>query len=199
MKEAHLIGNGSTASLFDHNSDGRRLTCNLPPFPVHNAIGTCMVDFKMMYAINEGSVVVPGDWILGYRPKHYMSTNPGFYMKYAQQVKEFYLTLPKYVPNYTDLSCGHMACHYLATKHKPDMIHMYGFDSIFDFDLRSCTDFYLQSNRDAQNTVRLTNNWRNIWPSMFAEFGNVQFKLHGKHESVKIDLPPNVSVVVHKK
>lgn len=199
MKEAHLIGNGSSASLFDHNSAGKRVTCNLPPFPVHNALGTCLVDFKVMNAIADGSIIIPGDWILGFRPKHYIEKNPSFHMKYAQNIKEFYLTLPSYVPNYTDLSCGHMACHYLAVKQKPDVIHMYGFDSMFDFDLRSCTDFYLQSNRDPANTVRLTNNWRNIWPMMFAEFPNIEFKLHSKHPSIKFEVPSNVSVVVHKK
>lgn len=199
MKEAHLIGNGGSSYLFDHTSSGKRLTCNLPPFPINDAIGTCMVDFKMMYAINEGSVTVPGNWILGYRPKHWCQNQPKFYMKYAPHIKEFYTVLPKYVPNYTDLSCGHMACHYLANKHKPDVIHMYGFDSIFDFDLRSCTDFYLNSNRDTQNTLRLTNNWRSVWPQMFKEFGHITFKIHSKHNSIKIDTPPNVEVVVHKK
>ena len=197
MKEAHLIGNGQTAWLFDQNSTGLKVTCNLPPFPVDNAYGTCMVDFKMMRAIQEGSVIVPGEWILGYRPKVHMENNAAMHMQYARNIKEFYLTLPDYVPNYTDLSCGHMACHYIATKHRPDVINMYGFDSIFDFDLRSCTDFYLQSERDSNNTLRLTNNWRSIWPPMWKEFPAIKFKLHSKHGNLKVEKPDNVEIVIH--
>jgi hypothetical protein len=91
-----------------------------------------------------------------------------------------------------------MACHYLANKKNPDVIHMYGFDSIFDFDLRSCSDFYLNSNRDSQNTERLSRNWRAIWPPLFKEFPKVKFVLHHKHNNLKIDVPDNVEVMVHK-
>ncbi len=198
MLEAHLIGNGSSAWLFDHKSPGLRLTCNLPPFSVDKAIGTCLVDFKVMKAIEDGSVQIPGDWIMGARPKKYCEQNSLFYMKFASHIKEFYTILPKYVPNYTDFSCGHMACHYLVSKHKPDVIHMYGFDSMFEFDLRSCTDFYLNSNRDNATTLRLTNNWRSIWPDIFREFKKTNFKIHSKHSSIKFDLPKNAEIILHK-
>lgn len=198
MKEAHLIGNGRSAAMFDHKSTGMRITCNLPPFAVDKVYSTVIVDFKMMYAMREGSVQVPGNWILGYRPKVFCDSFPDFYMKHAHQIKDFYTVLPPYVPNYTDLSCGHMACHYIANVHRPDVIHMYGFDSIFDFDLTSCSDFYLESNRDNTNTLRLTNNWRTIWPPMFEEFPHINFKLYGKHENAKIRIPSNVDIVVKK-
>ena len=59
--------------------------------------------------------------------------NPDYYMKVSKQVKEFYTELPNYAANYTDFNCGHMAAHYSANKLKADEIHLYGFDSIFDF------------------------------------------------------------------
>ena len=55
-----------------------------------------------------------------------MQNNPNFYMKVAQQIKGFYLTLPSYVTNYTDFNCGHMAAHYTANELQADEIHMYG-------------------------------------------------------------------------
>lgn len=194
---AHIIGNG-VSSTFYKPSPGLKLTCNLPPFPVEDAFGTCMVDFKMMKAITDGSVTVPGDWILGFRPKKWTEMHPQFYMKYAPQIKEFYLNLPKYITDYTALSCGHFAVHYAATKHMPDEINMYGFDSLFDFDLRSCTDFYLQSDRDHGNTTRLTNNWRAGWPGIFNEFINIKFNIYAFHDDIKFDVPKNVNIIVDK-
>ena len=39
----------------------------------------------------------------------------------------------KYAKNYTDWNCGHMAVHYACNKLLANEVHMYGFDSIFDF------------------------------------------------------------------
>jgi len=198
MKVGHLIGNGQSAHFYKPAA-GIKITCNLPPFPVDNAFATVMVDFKMMRAIQDGSLIVPGDWILGYRPKLFCGKHSDFYMRYAPQIREFYTKLPEYTPNYTDLSCGHMACHYMAMRHNPDVINMYGFDSIFDFDMRSCSDFYLQSTRDATNTARLAKNWRAIWPPMFEEFSSTKFVLHHNHDKPKIKLPGNCEIKVHNK
>ena len=137
MKVVHVVGNGDQASLF-HKKErvGMKLTCNIPPWPVAGAYGTIMVDFKMMRALHEGSLQIPGDWILGMRPKIWMDQKPTFYLKHSHQVKEFYTVLPKYVANYTDFNCGHMAVHYAANKVKAEEINLYGFDSIFDFNLK---------------------------------------------------------------
>jgi len=193
---AHVIGNGDSASFYKP-AKGLKITCNLPPFTVDDVYTTCMVDFKMMKAIHEGSVTVPGEWTMGYRPKKWCEMHPSFHMKYAQQIKGFYLDKPEYVQNYTDFNCGHMATHFTANKLAADEIHMYGFDSIFDFSLRSCTDFYLSSDRGLTNNNRLINNWRPIWLKMFNEFKNTQFVLHHKHNNVKFNLPDNVDIRVH--
>ena len=79
---AHVIGNGTSAGYFDHNAKGVRITCNLPPMAVHNVFATVMVDFKMMRAIQEGSVQVPGNWVLGQRPKMHMEKHGSFYIKH---------------------------------------------------------------------------------------------------------------------
>lgn len=192
----HLLGNGDSARMYQP-ARGTIMTCNLPPFPVHNVFATAMVDFKMMRAIQDGSVIVPGDWVLGFRPKMHMQKNPSMYIKYSPQIREFYLTKPAYVPNYTDFSCGHMAAHYMCTKFRPDELHMYGFDSLFNFDLGSASDLYMLSDRDNTNNMRLTHNWRKIWPSQFAEFPSTKFYLHGAHKDLKIKVPDNVEVVVH--
>lgn len=196
----HIIGNGGTASFYNEAPrKGLKLTCNIPPFPVYDAYGTVMVDFKMMAALTKGELTLPGDWILGMRPKMWMEKQPEWYMKMSTQVKEFYLKLPSYCPNYTDFNCGHMAVHYACTKFQPDVVHMWGFDSIFDMNLKSCSDFYLPSPRDTANNVRLNNNWRPVWDGIFNEFGDVNFVLHHNHDDIKVQKPSNVSVEVHSK
>ena len=193
-RTVHLIGNGDNAAMYKP-SKGIKVTCNIPPFEITNVYTTCLVDFKMMNAMTEGSVVIPGEWTLGYRPKIWMEHRPEFYMKVAQNIKGFYLTLPKYVANYTDFNCGHMAAHYSANELNAEEIHMYGFDSIFDFNIRSCTDLYLNSDRSISNNNRLANNWRPVWQNLFKEFPNTQFVLHHEHNDAKIDLGKNVEVI----
>ncbi len=192
-KVAHIIGNGDAATMYKP-AKGLKITCNLPPFEVANTYTTCMVDFKMMKAIAEGSVVVPGDWVLGARPKKFMELNPTFYMKHAAQIKEYYTELPKYAGNYTNFNCGHLAAHYTANKLGCDEINMYGFDSMFDMNMRSYSDLFLVSDREANNNVRLTNNWRPIWSDLFKEFPNTQFVLYHKHSDIKLPISKNVEI-----
>lgn len=201
-KIAHLIGNGKSAGMYKADqAKGLKILCNLPPFEVRNAYTTVMVDFKMMKSIDDGVLQVPGDWVLGARPKKYMEMKPAFHMKYASQIKEFYTVLPKYAPNYTDFNCGHMATHYIMNKLGCDEIHMYGFDSIFAFDITSSSDFYLKSSRDNLNTERLTSRWRPIWKGMFNEFKDKKFVLYSTSNSghSHVPLPKNVEIVLNKK
>ena len=190
----HIIGNGDNASRYKP-AKGIKLTCNLPPFEIQGAYATCIVDFKMMRAMAEGSVFPPGQWILGFRPKKFLEMNPGFRLKWANHIKEFYTVLPDYVPGYTDFNCGHMCTHYAANKIAGTEIHLYGFDSMFDPNLRSCTDFYLNADRGDTNNHRLMNNWRPIWKNLFEEFPNTQFVLHHKHDGLKFPKPENVEIV----
>lgn len=191
----HVIGNGDCSALYKQGSKGLKITCNLPPFAVPDAYATCLVDFKMMRAMNEGSVFPPGQWILGFRPNKYLEMNPNLRIKWMHHIRDTYLELPDYCANYTDFNCGHMAVHYSCNKLKGTEIHMYGFDSIFDFNLRSCTDFYLNSDRGDTNNMRLANNWRPIWQNIFKEFSDTQFVLHHKHDKIKFSIPKNVEIV----
>lgn len=194
----HLIGNGDQAVLYK-KAKGIKLTCNLPPFPVEGAYATTIVDFKMCKAITDGEITVPGDWVLGFRPKVWYDKNlNNFKMRFGSQIREFYTELPKYVANYTDFNCGHMAAHYACNRLKADIIHMYGFDSLFGTNLRSCTDFYLSSDRGHANTYRLANNWRPVWSGIFDEFKNVTFVLHHIHDLLQIPRGKNVDIAVHK-
>lgn len=192
-KVAHVIGNGDCAQMYKP-AKGLKVTCNLPPLTVHNVYTTFMVDFKMMKAIDEGSVIVPGDWTLGARPKKWMEMRPDFYLKYAPQIKGFYTALPEYVNSYTDFNCGHMAVHCVASKMEATEIHMYGFDSMFDFNLLSNSDFFLNSDRSNMNNNRLINNWRPVWQNMFKEFSDSQFILYHKHPNIKFPVPKNVEI-----
>ena len=197
-KVAHLIGNGDSYRFYKP-APGLKLTMNVPPISIANTYATVIVDFKMCRAMDEGSIDLRMyDWVLGARPKRYTEQNSQFYMKYARNIKEFYLHLPKYAKNYTDFNCGHMAVHYTANKLKCNEIHMYGFDSIFDFNLISTTDLILESNRDAPSTHRLAVNWRPIWEGLFKEFTDTQFVLYHTHGQAKVHLPKNVDVVIGK-
>lgn len=201
-KVIHVIGNGDSAGLYlkMNNPDGLKLVCNMPPFEIRDVYATCMVDFKMMAALTEGSVNLGMyRWVLGNRPKIWMENKHAFYLKYAQNIREFYLHVPEYAGNATNFNCGHMAVHYAAGRLKGTEIHMYGFDTIFDFNMRSVTDLFLSSDRSDNNNYRLLNNWRPIWYHIFNEFKDTTFVLHHWHDESKIPLPDNVQVVVHSK
>lgn len=198
----HILGNGTSAYLYEYakkNPTDQIYTCNLPPFAVDNVRATFIVDFKMCKAMVEGSVVVPGKWIMGARPKKFTEMNPSVYLKWAPHIKEFYLDKPDYAANYTDFNCGHMAVYYAAKKLNASRIHMYGFDSIFNLDITSISDFYLNSDRSSQNSTRLAANWRPIWQKMFEEFSDTRFDLYYMHAKSRIDVPSNVHINILKK
>ena len=199
-KVIHVIGNGPKgAPLFNKEErKGLKIGCNILPFAIPNIYGTVIADFKMMKAITEGSVTVPGDWILGFRPKVWSEKTPGFLMKFGHQIKEFYLNKPDYAETYTDFNCGHMAVHYSAHKLKGTEIHLYGFDSLFEFDIRSTTDFVLQSDRGAGNTHKLSEKWRHIFNEMFKEFSDTKFVLHHNHGDLKINKSNNIEIIIGK-
>lgn len=200
-KITHIIGNGFSSKLYTPQK-GMKVCCNLPPFEIENIRYSCMVDYKMMKALHEGSLTNPYQWVLGFRPKAYMEKNPDFRMRHAGKILEFYTELPTYAgkggQGYTNFNAGHFATHYTANKHKPDQIHMWGFDSIMDFDIRSKTDFYLQSDRGGINTQRLSDTWRTVFKGIFDEFKNTEFIIHHHHKQIKIDVGDNVSIFVHK-
>jgi hypothetical protein len=157
-----------------------------------------MVDFKMMMALNEGSVSLQKyDWILGTRPRIWMYEQSSFYLKYAHCVKEFYTHVPDYAYNPTNFNCGHMAVHFAAAQKQADEVHLYGFDTIFDFNMRSSTDLALSSDRGNINNFRLLNIWRPIWRDIFREFPKTEFVLHHNHDRLKIPKLDNVRVKVY--
>lgn len=208
----HVLGNGDKAGLFNEEpQEGKLLLCNMPPFEVtrNRVFATVMVDFKMMMALTEGSLNLDMyPWILGNRPRIWMDepSQSSFYLKYAPNIKEFYLKVPEYCgpvgspESATNFNCGHMAVHYAANKQKAEEIHIWGFDSLFDFNMRSITDLYLSSDRSDTNNYRLIEKWRPIWYHLFREFPDTHFFLHHDHADLKIPNPgKNLTVVVHKR
>ena len=194
----HIIGNGGSSFLYNEEKrKGLKLGCNQIGFNIPEKYASCIVDYKFMQAMTANEITLPGQWILGFRPKHWMEMNPDYYMKVSKQVKEFYTELPNYAANYTDFNCGHMAAHYSANKLKADEIHLYGFDSIFDFNLNSASDLSLKSDRGSANNLRLADNWRPIWQSMFKEFSDTKFILHYTHDKLKINIGNNVDVKIY--
>lgn len=207
----NVLGNGDHAGLFKRGSPGKLLICNMPPFeiPRKEVWATCMVDFKMMKALQEGKIQLDMyDWILGTRPRVWMEASGSFYLKYSHLIKGFYQHIPEYAARpgqslgqaATNFNCGHFAVHYACNKMKATEVHIYGFDSIFDMNLESFTDLILESDRSTQNTVRLADNWRPIWTEMFKEFPDVEFNLYHSHNKIKIPVTDNVKIhVVTKK
>lgn len=197
-KVVHIVGNGDLAPLYQKEPrKGMTLTCNLPPFEVPNSYATMIVDFKFMRGIDKGELHPPGEWICGVRPKAYCEKFPQFHMRIANRIKEFYTEKPKYAKNYTDFNCGHFAA-YWALRKGADVVHLYGFDSIFDFNLRSYSDLVLKSDRGNTNNNRLIENWRPIWEGMFKEFSDREFVFHHKHNNFKIKTQENVRCEVNK-
>jgi hypothetical protein len=205
----NVLGNGDHAYMFERGTPGKLLICNMPPFaiPRNEVYATCMVDFKMMKALQEGRIQLDMyDWILGTRPKVWMEQSGTFYMKYSHLIKGFYPHVPEYAAingdkrmAATNFNCGHMAVHYACNKMRAEEVHIYGFDSIFDMNLGSFTDLLLESDRSTPNTVRLANNWRPIWTNMFKEFPNVEFHLYHSHNNIKIPITKNVKIHAKKK
>jgi hypothetical protein len=201
----HVIGNGDSAQTYKP-SKGLKVVCNLPPMAVENVWASVIVDFKMMAALTEGSVEIPYNWVCGFRPKMWMEKHPAFHFSKASQIREFYTELPTYAllggkdkgMGYTNMNCGHVATHYSANRLDAQEIHLYGFDSIFEFSTKSSTDFVLNSDRGDQNTNRLTGNWRKVWDGIFREFHDRKFFLHyHKASDPKMILHNNVEIVRH--
>ena len=75
-KVVNILGNGDRAHYWnDHPRKGMNLLCNMPPWEVDpkEVYATCMVDFKMMMALTEGSIGLDQyRWVLGTRPRIWM-------------------------------------------------------------------------------------------------------------------------------
>jgi len=212
----HVIGNGDSSSLYTRQPrKGLKLCCNQVPFEVPDKWATVMVDFKMMDALTRAKkgdptgLTIPGNWVLGFRPKKWMESRPNFHMQVASQIREFYTDLPRYTwdvnkgedmgKGYTNWNCGHMATHYACNRLKADEVHLYGFDSCFDFNMNSFTDLVLQSDRGLMNNQRLSSNWRPIWENMFKEWPNTKFVFHYFHNAFKMKTQPNVEAIIYSK
>lgn len=205
----NVLGNGDHWKLFKRGTPGKLIVCNQPPidFKPEEVYATCMVDFKMMKALQDGKSDLGNyDWVLGTRPRVWMEKNPTFYMKYAQNIKGFHTYIPSYaqLPGQkisqaaTNYSCGHMAVDYACRTMKAKEVHIYGFDSMFDMNLQSHTDNFLESDRGPLNTHRMASNWRPIWHKFFNEFAKTQFFVYHSHNGIKFKLPPNVQLVVEE-
>jgi hypothetical protein len=205
----HILGNGDMAQMMPENlryeREGKLLICNIPPFEVHNVYACCIVDFKMMKNLKRDVINLDQyKWVLGNRPKIFMDSNASFYIKHSWHIREFYTTVPKYCgprPDVaaTNFNCGHFATHYAMNKKKADEVHLWGFDSIMDHNMRSYTDLVLPSERSDLNNYKLIDVWRPIWGHMFKEFKDRQFVIHHNHANSKVELPDNVRVEVHSK
>jgi len=205
----NVLGNGDSAFMFKRGTAGKLLICNMPPFeiPRNEVYATCMVDFKMMKALQDGQIRLDMyDWVLGARPRKWMEMQPSFYLKYSQNIKGFHQNIPRYaqLPGQsegqaaTNYSCGHMAVDYACRALKADEVHIYGFDSMFDLNLRSSTDLILESDRSVGNTHRLASNWRPIFTKIFQEFKGTNFYLHNTHKNIKIAIPDNVTITTEE-
>ena len=213
----HIIGNGDSSALYlKEKRKGLKLCCNQVAFEVPDKWATVMVDFKMMDALTRyhngdrsNGLAIAGNWVLGYRPQRWMQDRPNFYMAKAPQIREFYIDLPRYTwdprkgegkgQGYTNWNCGHMATHYACNRLKADTVHLYGFDSVFDFNMNSFTDLVLQSDRGLMNSQRLSSYWRPIWENLFREWPNVEFVFHHHHNAFKIQTQKNVRAVVYRR
>jgi len=204
-RRVNVLGNGPGYNLFERGTPGDLLVCNMPPykFMPNEVFASCMVDFKMMIALDKGEVELGMyDWVLGKRPRRWMEKRASFYLKYSQNIKKFHTYVPPYaqLPGQkleeaaSNYSCGHMAVDYACRGMNATEVHLYGFDAMFDMNLDSFSDTFLKSDRSPLNVHRMASNWRPIWGYFFKEFSNVQFIIHHEHSDIKIKLPENVRI-----
>ena len=207
MRRVNVMGNGENAALYEKGTPGDLVVCNMPPMSLtkNEVYASCMVDFKMMEALDKGEVSLDQyDWVLGTRPRRWMEKSPTFYLKYSANIRGFHTHVPPYaqLPGHklseaaSNYSCGHMAVDYACRVMKATEVHLYGFDAMFDMDIDSFTDNFITSNRTALNVHRLASNWRPIWSFFFREFSNTKFVIHHNHAGIKFILPENASVEV---
>lgn len=192
----HILGNGPSAKQYTtYNNPGLTIGCNAPPPFVKNLWATCIGDYKMIAAIDKGFLESTDiNFIMGLRPKMYCNEHTSFYMRMAPRIKEFYTEVPSYT-NPHKFSVGHLATHYACTKFEPDIVHMWGFDSMFNTDLRSYTDNFVKSNRDPENQHRMNTNWRSTWQHLFNEFPDIDFIVHyPKTLEIQFDVGYNVHI-----
>lgn len=207
MRRVNVLGNGDSWPLFEQGTPGDLLVCNMPPIRLkpREVFASCMVDFKMMIALEKGEVKLDQyDWVLGTRPRRWMEKSPTFYLKYSPNIKGFHTHVPPYaqLPGHkleeaaTNYSCGHMAVDYACRSMRATEVHLYGFDAMFDMNLASYTDKFLKSDRSALNVHRMASNWRPIWSHFFREFSNTKFVIHHVHSDIKFKLPENATIEV---
>ena len=70
MRRVNVMGNGDHATLFKKGTEGELLVCNMPPVELtkDEVFASCMVDFKMMLALEENKVRLDHyDWLLHVR------------------------------------------------------------------------------------------------------------------------------------
>lgn len=200
--KVNVIGNGPSAMHYWDNEDQSQVvSCNLPwnPISPEKHWGTVLGDFKVMKKLEEGSLDFNHmKWICGTRPKSFCDNNPSFYMKHAQNIREFYTHVPPYAPNPTAWSAGHLAVHYTCVRLHPSDLHMWGFDSMFSYDLSSSSDLILESDRREVNRFRMNSLWRPIWNNLFDEMSNVNFVIHAKKGvDFQFEVPDNVTLQHH--
>ena len=208
-RRVNVLGNGDHWPLYKRGTRGELLVCNMPPMPLTapEVFASCKVDFKMMTALEKGDVTLDQyDWVLGSRPRRWMEANPSFYLKYSPNIKGFHTHVPPYaqLPGHklseaaTNYSCGHMAVDYACRSMRATEVHLYGFDAMFDMNLNSYTDNFVESDRRALNVHRMASNWRPIWSKFFSEFSGINFVIHHGHSDIKFSLPKNVTIEVEK-
>ena len=207
VDKIHILGNGPSWEFFkpyQEERDGRLLICNVPPMECDRVYACCIVDFKMMKNLMNGTINLDRyKWVLGNRPKIWMDKKPSWFIQHSHHIREFYTDVPKYCGKdpaqaATNFNCGHFATHYAARQHKPKEIHLWGFDSIMDHTMKSSTDDVLPSDRNRVNNFKLLEVWRPIWTNIFKEFeGKTNFVIHHSHSSIKTKAGVNVGFVNH--
>jgi hypothetical protein len=89
-----------------------------------------------------------------------------------------------------------MGLHWICNELKATEVHMYGFDSLFGFDITSTSDMILPSDRENMNTQRLTAKWRPIFKGIFDEFKEqTKFILYHPKGELFITQPENIEIV----
>ena len=73
-KKLHILGNGDMAQMMPdsvrYEREEKLVVCNMPPFEVVRPYATCIVDFKMCFALEEGSIDLNGfHWVCGHAPE----------------------------------------------------------------------------------------------------------------------------------
>lgn len=196
MKNIHILGNGSSISLFDRNSNNNDdvfVGCNFSS-PELNPNYVSIIDMSAMVQISKGTeCIFPA--IVAERCASYAEKNK---LKNIEIIDVFPLIKIRKIDRHIPMNSGQHATIYSIEKNQEDVndIHLWGFDSFWTDDISSSSDKIVVKNKTKINP-RIARIWHKYWNYIFSKkYPNKNFFIHSfQNEKCDSFFQKNVKIV----